>query len=178
MSINDPLDDFFTLFDLNRAFSLDLLALDAAYLDLQKRYHPDRAVHLDDSAQRRHLELATYINAAYQTLKYPVERARYLLKLNDIDTEEETNTIMPMDFLMAQMALREDIVEARATQNVEALESLHQSVQHEIKALEKDLAEKLDLLHEMRDAAQLVRQYRFYEKLDEEINHAIEAIVY
>lgn len=178
MLINAPLDDFFTLFDLNRAFSLDLLALDAAYLDLQKRYHPDRAAHLDESAKRRHLELATYINAAYQTLKYPVGRARYLLKLNGIDTEEETNTMMPMDFLMAQMALRDDIVEAQATQNVEALENLHQSVRHDIKALEKDLAEKLDLLHEMSDAAQLVRQYCFYEKLDEEIGQAIEAIVY
>lgn len=177
MSTLDLTQDFFLLFNLPRSFALDQLQLAHTYLALQSRYHPDRAAHLDEATKTRYIEAATYINEAYHTLKYPLNRARYLLQLEGVDTQEETNTAMPGDFLMAQMSLREAIFDASSMQNLAALEKLNQDIRQETFALENALTVALDQQQDNAQAALLVRQYRFYEKLDEEISDAIEAIL-
>ena len=170
--------DFFTLFGLKKIFHLNRDALDKSYLALQSQYHPDRATHLDSVAKHQHLSAATHINMAYQTLKFSLTRARYLLQLAGIDTEEESNTAMPADFLMAQMQWHEDIQSAKISQNVDELEKLHQLLQDDMDALDETLGWVLDHQHDAIQAAKLVRQYCFYEKLDEEIGHAIESILF
>jgi molecular chaperone HscB len=170
--------DFFALFGLQKTFQLDQDTLDKAYLALQAQYHPDRAAHLTDTDKHHYLQAATYINMAYQTLKYPLSRARYLLQLAGIETHEETNTAMPTDFLMAQMQWREEIQQAHASKTIEALEKLHQALHSEIDALNEILMIVLDQQQDLPQAALVVRKYRFYEKLDEEIGDAIESILF
>lgn len=103
----DPGQDFFALFDLPRAQGVDLDRLEALYRELQGRVHPDKHVHLSNVEQRLAMQWATHVNEAYQTLKDPLKRARYLLELHGHDIRLETNTAMPAAFLMAQMELRE-----------------------------------------------------------------------
>lgn len=167
--------NFFLLFNLPRTFVVDQTLLTQQYLSLQSRYHPDRAAHLDDATKASYSHASTHINEAYQTLKHPLKRARYLLTLEGIDTEEETNTSMPGDFLMAQMEWREAIETASQTKNLPALEKLHQDILHLILSIEEQLTESLDQQHDTVHAAILVRQYRFFERLIEEISDAIEA---
>jgi len=38
------------------------------------------------------MQRSTLVNEAYQTLRSPIRRARYLLSLHGVDTQEETNT--------------------------------------------------------------------------------------
>jgi molecular chaperone HscB len=171
-------DNYFTLFQLPLGFAINKNNLDAAYLALQSQYHPDRATHLDETTKHRHLIAATHINTAYQTLKNPINRARYLLSLENIDTEEETNTAMPMDFLMSQMQWREDIAEAKSAQQIDALELIHKALRQEMQALDNILAIQIDDTHDYSAAALTVRKYRFYDKLDEEIGNAIESILF
>jgi molecular chaperone HscB len=61
---------------------------------------------------------------AYQTLKNPQKRAQYLCELNGVDLQTESNTAMPMAFLMQQMEWREELGDARAAKDSDALESL------------------------------------------------------
>jgi molecular chaperone HscB len=56
-----------------------------------------RALVTPNGASR--LQWATRVNEAYQTLKKPLPRARYLLHLSDHDVGSENNVLMPTDFL-------------------------------------------------------------------------------
>ncbi len=167
---------FFQLFGLEQSFALSLSVLEQGYRALQLQVHPDQAAHLSDSAQRVALQQATFVNEAYQTLRSPLRRARYLLKLNDVDTQEETNTAMPLDFLMAQMDWREAVIDAQQARDVAALEELEARMQTETQALEAQVAIKIDSEKDYPTAAELVRKLRFMEKLAEEIHAAYDEI--
>ncbi|HSC81293.1 MAG TPA: Fe-S protein assembly co-chaperone HscB [Chitinolyticbacter sp.] len=167
----------FDLFAQPELFQIDRAALDARYRELQAQYHPDRYASAADIEKRLALQIATRINEAYQTLKSPLARGRYLLQLSGVETQEETNTAMPMDFLMGQMEWREAIAEAKASQNVEALERLNVELRGETDALEAELGALLDRA-QYEDAAIAVRKLRFMEKLDAEIGNAIEAALF
>lgn len=170
--------DHFSLFQLPRCFRLDQAALDAAWRIAAAAVHPDRFAAATDAEKRVALMRATRVNEAYQTLKAPVARARYLLQLAGVDTAEDTNTSMPPAFLMAQMEWRENIGDARAAQDVAALERLSHTLRQDVAALVNELAEALDGQQDHAAAALLVRKLRFLEKLDQEIGDAIEALLY
>ena len=102
--------DFFALFNLPRRFALDRSALDTAYRQIQGEVHPDRFAARPDAERRLALQWATQVNEAYQTLRQPLARARYLLSLSGVDTAEDSNTAMPAEFLMLQMEWREAIM--------------------------------------------------------------------
>ncbi|GLS04944.1 co-chaperone protein HscB [Chitiniphilus shinanonensis] len=167
----------FDLFEQPARFAIDARALDARYRALQAQYHPDRYASAGDAEKRLALQIATRVNEAYQILKSPLARGRYLLTLAGVDTQEETNTAMPMDFLMGQMEWREQIAEARASGNVERLEALNTELRGEIGDLEAELGDLLDA-DRLAEAAVAVRKLRFLEKLDQEIGDAIEAALF
>ncbi|OVE48787.1 Fe-S protein assembly co-chaperone HscB [Chromobacterium violaceum] len=167
--------DFFSLFGLPRRFAIDAAGLDAAWRAAAAQVHPDRYAASSDADKRSALMLATRVNEGYQTLKSPLNRARYLLQLSGVDTQEENNTRMPADFLMAQMEWRESIDDARA--DVDALESLSRRLRGEVRDLQTELEAALDARADLDAAAVLVRKLRFMEKLDQEIGDAIESLL-
>jgi molecular chaperone HscB len=166
----------FELLGLPIAYSVDPARLERGYHDLQTRVHPDRFASGSDAERRVAMQWATRANEAFRTLRDPLERARYLLRLKGYDTGEESNTAMPPDFLMQQMEWRESVAEARAACDARGLERLH----HE---LAQDRAGMLDLLARALDreanydaGCSLVRKLRFLGKIDEEIDAALESL--
>lgn len=168
--------NYFEFFGLPLAYAIDGSRLDAAYRDVQSQVHPDRYANAPENERRRSMQWAAYANEAYQTLKNPLSRARYLVKLNGVDTEEETNTVMPTDFLMKQMEWRETVAEAKAKRATEVLDRLEGELGGERKALLAELERALDVVHDYKSAAGAVRKLRFLEKLQEEIDDAFELL--
>jgi len=101
----------FDLFDLPQSFDVDLDALDRNYRELQRSVHPDRFVNADDRQRRLSMQQATQINEAYQVLKDPLKRGRYLLELDGREFDDERNTTSDTAFLMEQMELREALAD-------------------------------------------------------------------
>ena len=168
------MQNHFDLFQLPARYTIDMVALDAAYRDVQRQVHPDRFVNATDAEKRVAMQWATRANEAYQTLKNPQKRARYLCELNGVDLQTESNTAMPMDFLTQQMEWREALGEARAGKNVEALEALDVQVKGERKARLEQVGGELDA-GDYQAAAQGVRALMFLDKFGEEVHHAFEA---
>lgn len=168
--------DHFTLMGLPRAFRIDTAALDKRYRELQAEVHPDRFAHAGDAEKRLSLQWATKVNEAYQTLKKPLPRAKYLLHLADHDVGAENNTAMPADFLMEQMEWREALGEAREAADEEVLEDLSRRIRHANRTLIEQLGEELDQKRDLRAAADTVRRLKFLEKLQHEINDALTAL--
>jgi molecular chaperone HscB len=77
----DLKQDYFALFGLVPAFSIDMERLEQAYIDIQARVHPDRFAHLSDTEKRLSMQWATHANEAFRTLKSPLTRGHYLLEL-------------------------------------------------------------------------------------------------
>jgi molecular chaperone HscB len=168
--------DYFTLFGLPRAQALDLDSLDKSFRAIQSEVHPDKHVQAAASDQRMAMQWATRVNEAFQTLKSPGPRARYLLQLLGHDPQLESNTAMPAEFLMEQMELREAVMEARDGADEEALEAVRSRLVGEIRADYLRLADLMDVARDFGAAASLVRQLMFQEKLLNEIDDALEAV--
>lgn len=168
--------DHFALFGLPRTFRLDTGALDNAYRALQAQVHPDKHAHLPEAERRRAMQWATRTNEAYQTLKRPVDRARYLLALRGVDTAEETHTAMPGAFLMEQMELREALQGIRDAGDLAALDRLARDLKARLAQLTAEMAAQLDEAGDDAGAALNVRKLRFLEKLGREIDDAYEAL--
>ena len=164
--------NYFELFDLPVAFDLDSAELAVRYRELQRRFHPDRFASAPAPERLLSVQLTAQINAAFQTLKDPVARARYLLGLQGVDTDQETDTSMSPAFLMEQMELREALAEAvlRADRDIQ-IASLRQQVdkQLELKSatLRVHFAENSEVA--LGQARNLVREMLFLQKLAHEI---------
>jgi molecular chaperone HscB len=121
------------------------------------------------------MQWATRANEAHQTLKNPLKRARYLVELNGIDLQTESNTAMPMDFLMQQMEWREALGDARAAKDAQALDELDTQLKRERKQRLETIGRELDA-GKYEQAAQDVRALMFLDKFGDEVHYAFEAL--
>ena len=122
------------------------------------------------------MQWATQVNEAYQTLKHPVSRGVYLLKLQGVDALDPSNTKMAPAFLMQQMEWREAIEEARAGKSVDALDALTDDLRAAHRRIEAQLAELIDTVHDYEAASEAVRQLRFMDKLIAEVGDVYEEL--
>lgn len=167
---------YFELFDLDAKFDLELATFETNYRRIQSATHPDRFVSASPSEKLASMQLATLTNEAYQTLKNPASRARYLLELQGIEAISETNTAMPADFLMQQMEWREALEDAKAAKDIDALEVLLNELRLAAKALQAALADLLDTKKDYIAATDNARKLIFIDKVAADINKAIEQL--
>src|SRR5512141_1081809 len=106
-----PGKNHFELFELPVTFDIDTDELAVRYRELQRRVHPDKYANASDQERRLSMQMTTMINEAFQTLKDPVWRGRYLLSLRGISLDDEIDTAMDPAFLTEQMELREELEE-------------------------------------------------------------------
>ena len=165
--------DHFALFDLPRRFAIDGNEMEHRFHELQSKVHPDKHAHLGDGERLLAMQRATDANAAFQTLKNPLQRATYLLHLAGHDVSAGNNTAMPTDFLIEQMELREAVGEAR---DETTLGHLRTDLKLRMEAQYGSLETMLDQRQDYTAAADMVRRLMFQEKLLEGIDNALEAI--
>ncbi len=169
------MQNHFDLFQLPQQFALDTRALDAAYKEVQNQVHPDKFTLANPVEKRLAMQWASRANEAYQTLKNPLKRAAYLCELQGVALETESNTAMPMAFLMQQMEWRETLEEAQAKKDVAALEELDATLSASRKSQIAQVSACFDSNH-FTQAAHEVRQWMFLEKLEAEVMLALEKI--
>jgi molecular chaperone HscB len=138
--------------------------------------HPDRFAAASDAERRVAMQWAALANEAYRTLREPVARARYLLSLKGFDTGEETNTAMPPDFLMQQMELREAVADGLAARDAPALAHLRTSIDADRASMQSLLGRALDGDANYDAGCSLVRKLRFLDKIEGEIDEALESL--
>ena len=172
----------YELFDLPVSFDLDLQDLSQRYRDLQSAVHPDKFATASDHERRLSVEKAAAINDAYQTLKSPQQRARYMLELQSVSFDDEKDMALDPAFLMEQIELREALGELNKTDD--PLVSLNQ-IMADIK---KRTASVLDEIRELlmpgqldeiqkNNVKQLVHKMQFLNKLQQEAEYQEENLL-
>jgi molecular chaperone HscB len=84
--------DYFTFFGLPRKLSVDTAVLEKEFYELSRRLHPDVNARAGSKEQEWSLEKSSQLNDAYRTLKDPIRRTEYLLRLEGVELEEQSKT--------------------------------------------------------------------------------------
>ena len=169
------MQNHFALFHLPQQFIIDTAALDRAYHEVQNQVHPDKFVAGSDAEKRVAMQWATRANEAYQTLRAPLRRATYLCELNGTDLQTESNTAMPMPFLLQQMQWREALDAARAQRDGAELDQLDTQVKEGWQAC-YDASATAIAQGDFVQAARIVREWMFLEKFREEIGRVYDTL--
>ncbi len=129
--MSDARKNAFQLLGLVPAFTLDEKQLEANYLALQRRFHPDAVAKLSAAERQQGLQFSMDVNEAYQTLKSPLKRAQLLLSMQGIVVNSEKDTVRPTQHLLMQvMAWREALMEAESAEELIAQEAELKAIHH------------------------------------------------
>jgi molecular chaperone HscB len=82
--------DYFTFFGFARKLNLDTAALEKEFYALSRKLHPDLFAQANPEERAFSLEQSSMLNDAYRTLKDPIRRTEYLLRLEGIELEEQS----------------------------------------------------------------------------------------
>ncbi|HXR17158.1 MAG TPA: Fe-S protein assembly co-chaperone HscB [Terriglobales bacterium] len=120
--------DYFTFFALPRKLHLDTALLEREFYELSRKLHPDLCARADKREQEWSLEQSSLLNDAYRTLKDPIRRTEYLLRLEGVELEEQSKAatekarstgeikkqVVPPDLLEEVFELNMQLEELRA----------------------------------------------------------------
>jgi len=119
--------DYFSFFGLPRKLNLEPSVLEREFYSLSRKLHPDLYAGRESREQEWSLEQSSRLNDAYRTLKDPIRRTEYLLRLEGVvlegqsqaATEEarksgEKKQIVPPDLLEQVFELNMQLEELRA----------------------------------------------------------------
>src|SRR5262249_22769353 len=84
--------DYFSFFGLPRELNIAASRLEREFYALSRRLHPDIYAGGDGREQEWSLEQSSRLNDAYRTLKDPIRRTQYLLKLEGVELEGQSKT--------------------------------------------------------------------------------------
>ncbi|HMH15335.1 MAG TPA: Fe-S protein assembly co-chaperone HscB [Edaphobacter sp.] len=82
--------NYFEFFTLPRMLTLDVVALEKQFYAMSRKLHPDRFASKTVAEQEAALAQSSLLNDAYRTLKDPIPRTQYLLKLEGVELEEQS----------------------------------------------------------------------------------------
>ncbi|MGD0095092.1 MAG: Fe-S protein assembly co-chaperone HscB [Terracidiphilus sp.] len=121
-----PGGDYFSVFGIEPKLNLDLAALEHEFHRLSRRLHPDRFARAQENEKEWSLADTALLNDAYRTLKDPLRRTEYLLKLLGAEIGEENSgkdrkdpSRVPADLLEEVFELNMQLEEMRANRKMD-----------------------------------------------------------
>ncbi len=143
--------DYFTCLNLPRTLNLDAKTLEETFHALSRTFHPDYFAMKDDSEKAISLGNTALLNAAYRTLKDPIQRVEYLIRLEG-GSAKTIRTSPPADLFDEILELQDDLNEFRslspegASERRQKLRKTLQADRHALEArkaqMETDLSDR------------------------------------
>jgi len=146
--------DYFACFKLPRLLNIDEQELERIYYDLSRTFHPDFYSTKDDSEKAISLGNSAFLNSAYRTLKDPIQRVEYLIRL-EAGAVKDIRSNPPADLFEEILELQEDLESFRSLSSPE--DSIERS----------ELREKLQCAREHLEDRQAKMETALWEKSHE-----------
>ena len=170
MALNILSSTYFEIFDVPVSFDCDIDTVQQRYRELLKAVHPDKFVNSSDQEKRISMQQTSHINEAFNTLKNPVERALYLLKLKGLDINFDNETTMDAEFLMEQLELRESLASVGDdASSLDVLDTMRVDVKNKLSQLMTNFSVLYES-DEKEQARELIRKMQFLQKAQKEIS--------
>lgn len=167
------MQNYFELFALEVGFSIDSAQLERSYQQQVAQYHPDKFAAKSDKEKNQALQNTALLNTAFETLKDPLGRATYMLELEGINAFDEKDTQMDMDFLMGQIALREELESIQSSQDELALDDFIETVSEKVSSIIAQI-QQLFIDRELPQIKNRVRELKFYTQLKQQANQLMD----
>ena len=161
------IQNYFELFNLPEKFEIDSVRLQENYRSIQKEIHPDRFATSTENEKVQSMIKSTQVNDAYQTLKSPTKRAKYILSLHR-SVEKIT---LPPDFLMQQMEWEEHLEDIE--KKIKELDQFKLTINKKYEEYSLMLSTQIDNDQNWNEAAITIDKLYFVEKLLHKINIAL-----
>jgi molecular chaperone HscB len=84
--------NYFAFFGLPLKLNVDVTDLEKEFYALSRKLHPDLTARASAQEQAWSLEQSSLLNDAYRTLRDPIRRTQYLLKLEGVELEEQSKS--------------------------------------------------------------------------------------
>src|SRR5215469_13315652 len=165
---------YFEVFSLPPKLTIDTAALEKQFYTLSRKLHPDRFAGKPLAEQEAALAQSSQLNDAYRTLKDPIQRTQYLLKLEGIELEEQSKAAT--DAARATGVEKKQVVPPELLEEVFELNMQLQEMRA-AKQMGEDEPELRRDLMTAKDAfdARMVETQAELERLWTQWDHAIEA---
>jgi len=166
--------NYFELFTLPVNYDIDLSDLNSHFRTLQKAVHPDNFANSAEQERLYSVQQASLINDAYNTLKDPLERAKYMLVLNEIDINADDIKKLPPEFLMQQIELREQIEHAQDSKDIDLLDSVSEQILNLFKEKTSAISELFaqnDV--DLESVAKRAQEAQFFSRMKESVDTII-----
>lgn len=126
--------NYFELFGLPVAPSVEKSLISAKYFELQRKNHPDFFTQATEMEKEDSLKLSADINKAFAVFSDEQRTIEYFLQLKGTITENEKYNLPP-DFLMEMLELNEALSDAEQAVVVQRVEAYEDSLYTEIKPI-------------------------------------------
>lgn len=140
--------DYFEFLELPRNLAIDTKDLEQRFYTFSRRYHPDVHARKSQEERQRAEEAAAILNDAYRTLRDPIKRAYYLLKLEGFDIGEQGSKDVPPELLEEVFELNEAIEEEGKGEALEPFRVKFEGLMGEIDAELQEKFEEWDRTHD------------------------------
>jgi molecular chaperone HscB len=151
--------DYFSFFGLPRKLNIDTAKLERDFYQFSRKLHPDVFSRATAQEQEWSLQKSSQMNDAYRTLKDPIARTEYLLKLEGVHFEEQSKQatekarqsgevkkqVVPPDLLEEVFELNMQLEEARMNKKMGEVDV---NLEDELKQTKKNLEGKCHALDE------------------------------
>ena len=199
----EPAADYFAAFELPRKLHIDLAQLERTFYRLSRKYHPDVYATKSLEEQQWSLDQTSLLNDAYRTLKNPVSRTEYLLRLEGVVLEAgksedgaPKDSRVPPDLLEEVFELNMQLEEMRMNRKIGEddpqlrvdLESARANFESQLAALDSNLQEQWTMWDESLEASDpaektkikeemvaLLDRRRYIRNLVRDVNEALES---
>jgi len=135
--------DYFSFLDLPRNLAIDVRDLEKRFYAMSRTLHPDMHSRKTPAEQQKAEELTALLNDAYRSLRDPVTRAEYLLKLEGFDIGEQGSKDVPPELLEEVFELNMALEEADAEQ-IESFRTRFEGMRSELDIEMHDLFAQWD----------------------------------
>ena len=148
-----PGSDYFSVFGLTPRLNLDLGMLEHQFHKLSRKLHPDRFARAEHNEKEWSLADTALLNDAYRTLKDPIHRTEYLLKLHGAEIGEEHSGKNRREAEMGASRVPADLLEEVFDLNMQLEEMrMAHELGEEDPALKQSLSAAKEKYDRLRDA--------------------------
>ncbi len=130
-----------------------------------------------ESEKLQALQNTSLLNTAFTSLKTPLNRASYLLKMQGLDPFDERDTVMNHDFLISQIDLREELEVIEEDRDSLGLEGFLERVDLHIEENTESIYKAFELKSDLMDIKMNVRELKFYDQLYKEANKLMDELL-
>ena len=166
----------FALLGTEPSFDIDLADLEARFRNRQRALHPDLYTLKPANEQELSASASAAVNRAYQVLKNPMERLRYILELEGnaalSESAGSSGSISDPMFLSEIMDLRDDIENCTSHAELSDFRNRNQ----------KQIQSSIDIINELYAARNIdalaseAVKLQYYTKIGDEIEEAADKL--